>query len=68
MEATLRNMCASEVPGDTYRNLRINPVYSKKTFKYILNLMHPKDTLQMPNGATQSERARSARSTSACPT
>ncbi|MEP4077824.1 zinc ribbon domain-containing protein [Haloferula sp.] len=36
MEATLRNMCGSEVPGDTYRNLRINPTYSKKTFKHIL--------------------------------
>ena len=36
MEGQLRNMCAREVPGDTYRNLRIYPDYSRKTFKHIL--------------------------------
>lgn len=36
MEATLREMCGREVPGDTYRNLRIQPEYSNKTFKHIL--------------------------------
>ena len=36
MEGTLQNMCAREVPGDTYRNLRIYPEYSRKTFKHIL--------------------------------
>lgn len=36
MEGMLREMCAREVPGDTYRNLRIQPQYSHKTFKHIL--------------------------------
>ncbi|MCH7228269.1 zinc ribbon domain-containing protein [Haloferula sp. A504] len=36
MEGQLRTMCAREVPGDTYRNLRIYPEYSRKTFKHIL--------------------------------
>ncbi|GAA5481222.1 zinc ribbon domain-containing protein [Haloferula sargassicola] len=36
MEGMLREMCAREVPGDTYRNLRIQPDYSDKTFKHIL--------------------------------
>jgi len=36
MEGMLRNMCASEVPGDTYRNLNIHPEFSDKTFKHIL--------------------------------
>lgn len=36
MEGMLREMCAREVPGDTYRNLRIRPQYSRKTFKHIL--------------------------------
>jgi hypothetical protein len=29
-------MCAAEVPGDTYRNLNIQPVFSARTFKHIL--------------------------------
>lgn len=36
MEGTLRTMCGREVPGDTYRNLRIHPEFSRKTFKHIL--------------------------------
>lgn len=36
MEGMLREMCGSEVPGDTYRNLSIYPDYSRKTFKHIL--------------------------------
>jgi hypothetical protein len=36
MHATLQAMCASQVPGDTYRNLRIAPQYSGQTFKHIL--------------------------------
>lgn len=32
----LREMCASRVPGDTHRNLRIQPVFSGQTFKHIL--------------------------------
>jgi hypothetical protein len=36
MANTLRNMAAAEVPGDTYRNLQIHPVFSGQTFKHIL--------------------------------
>ena len=36
MNAGLRDLCASQVPGDTYRNLRIEPEYSGQTFKHIL--------------------------------
>ena len=36
MDATLRDLCAAQVPGDTYRNLRIDPDYSGETFKHIL--------------------------------
>ncbi|HXW04936.1 MAG TPA: hypothetical protein VD833_06885 [Vicinamibacterales bacterium] len=36
MKAQLREMAASQVPGDTYRNLRIHPVFSGRTFKHIL--------------------------------
>jgi predicted RNA-binding Zn-ribbon protein involved in translation (DUF1610 family) len=36
MHAKLQAMCATQVPGDTYRNLRIAPQYSGQTFKHIL--------------------------------
>jgi len=36
MERQLRSLCAREVPGDTHRNLRIEPRYSGETFKHIL--------------------------------
>ncbi len=36
MDAALHNLCAAEVPGDTYRNLRVWPRYSQQTFKHIL--------------------------------
>ena len=36
MESILREICADEVPGDTYRNLRIHPRYLNKTCKHIL--------------------------------
>ena len=36
MAEKLRAMCAAEIPGDTYRNLQIHPVYSGRTFKHIL--------------------------------
>lgn len=36
MDAALRDMCARQVPGDTYRNLVVSPVYSDQTFKHIL--------------------------------
>ena len=36
MHAKLMELCAREVPGDTYRNLRIFPKYSGQTFKHLL--------------------------------
>jgi ribosomal protein S27AE len=36
MEEQLRQLCASHIPGDTYRDLRINADYSGQTFKHIL--------------------------------
>ena len=36
MEARLRELCGQRVPGDTYRNLRIDPTFSGETFKHIL--------------------------------
>jgi hypothetical protein len=36
MHAKLEQLCAAEVPGDTYRNLAIHPVYSNQTFKHVL--------------------------------
>jgi hypothetical protein len=36
MAAKLEQMCAAQVPGDTYRNLRIDPQYSSRTFKHVL--------------------------------
>ncbi len=36
MEDQLRTMCAHRIPGDTYRNLSIEPIYSGETFKHIL--------------------------------
>jgi hypothetical protein len=36
MEAQLRSLCAHRVPGDTYRNLEIEPIYSGETFKHTL--------------------------------
>lgn len=36
MTERLQTMCARQVPGDTYRNLEIAPVYSAETFKHIL--------------------------------
>jgi hypothetical protein len=36
MEARLRQLCGERVPGDTYRNLEIEPDYSGETFKHIL--------------------------------
>ena len=36
MHATLEAMCASEVPGDTHRNLQIDPQYAGRTFKHVL--------------------------------
>jgi hypothetical protein len=36
MTTRLREMAAAEIPGDTYRNLQIQPTYSAQTFKHIL--------------------------------
>jgi Zn finger protein HypA/HybF involved in hydrogenase expression len=36
MDAQLMALCGSQVPGDTYRNLRIGPNYSDRTFKHVL--------------------------------
>ena len=36
MESTIRSECASMVPGDTHRNLRVNSHFSDVTFKHIL--------------------------------
>ncbi|MEZ5320035.1 MAG: hypothetical protein R2752_21720 [Vicinamibacterales bacterium] len=36
MQAKLEQLCARQIPGDTYRNLRIYPEYSGQTFKHVL--------------------------------
>ena len=36
MNGRMHQLCASQVPGDTYRNLHIDPSYSGQTFKHIL--------------------------------
>jgi predicted RNA-binding Zn-ribbon protein involved in translation (DUF1610 family) len=36
MDQQLRELCAAQVPGDTYRNLQIGPQYSDRTFKHVL--------------------------------
>ena len=36
MEAKLRQLCAAQIPGDTYRNLDVRADYSGQTFKHIL--------------------------------
>jgi hypothetical protein len=36
MHAALERLCAQQIPGDTYRNLRIFPTFSRRTFKHVL--------------------------------
>ncbi len=36
MEAKITQLCAQQVPGDTYRNLVVHTSYSRQTFKHIL--------------------------------
>jgi Zn finger protein HypA/HybF involved in hydrogenase expression len=36
MEGKLRQLCASQVPGDTHRNLEVHSVYADQTFKHVL--------------------------------
>jgi len=35
-DGKVRSACASEVPGDTHRNLQVNAAYSAQTFKHVL--------------------------------
>ena len=36
MDAELRSMCASQIPGDTHRNLQVKADYTGQTFKHVL--------------------------------
>ena len=36
MRAALERLCASQIPGDTYRNLVVHPTFSARTFKHLL--------------------------------
>ncbi|HTS20748.1 MAG TPA: zinc ribbon domain-containing protein [Casimicrobiaceae bacterium] len=36
MDAQLRQLCAAQIAGDTYRNLQVRTSYSGQTFKHIL--------------------------------
>ena len=36
MDAETRQLCAAQIPGDTYRNLDVRANYSAQTFKHIL--------------------------------
>ena len=36
MDVELRALCATQIPGDTYRNLTVKANYSRQTFKHIL--------------------------------
>ena len=36
MRRELQELCAAQIPGDTYRNLVIHPTFSARTFKHIL--------------------------------
>lgn len=36
MEQQVRGMCASQVPGDTHRNLQVNCQFANQTFKHVL--------------------------------
>jgi hypothetical protein len=36
MTEKVRELCAAEIPGDTYRDLVIHPTFSNRTFKHIL--------------------------------
>lgn len=36
LDVQLRELCAQQVPGDTYRNLQVNRDYTARTFKHVL--------------------------------
>jgi hypothetical protein len=59
MHRQLERLCGRDVPGDTYRNLRMQPRYSGQTFKHILvpvwNLVYdygPRSYQVLVNGYT----------------
>jgi Zn finger protein HypA/HybF involved in hydrogenase expression len=59
MDAAVREMCARQIPGDTYRNLVVSSSYSGQTFKHILApvwiltyVYHGKSFQVLVNGVT----------------
>jgi len=36
MNSELQRLAAAQIPGDTYRNLQIQPTFSNQTFKHVL--------------------------------
>ncbi len=36
MQATLERLCGNQVPGDTHRNLTVDPTFSAERFKHVL--------------------------------
>ena len=36
MDEQVQALCARQIPGDTYRNLRVERVYAGRTFKHVL--------------------------------
>ncbi len=36
MDAAIRQLCADDIPGDTYRNLQVQSTFSGQTFKHVL--------------------------------
>jgi hypothetical protein len=36
MISELQRLAAAQIPGDTYRNLQIEPTFSNQTFKHVL--------------------------------
>lgn len=36
MDSKIHDMCAREIPGDTYRDLEVSTLYQRRTFKHIL--------------------------------
>ena len=36
MDEKLRDLCAAQIPGDTYRDLQVAADYSAQTFKHVL--------------------------------
>jgi hypothetical protein len=59
MQATLRAMCARQVPGDTYRNLQVDATFTNQRFKHILApvwlvsyVYHAKSYQLIVNGVT----------------